>query len=233
MRLARGHESRVLRRVIDGLVDAGEVVRSRQGVFRLAASGQPVTGIAVRVAGGLVVETDAGRRLDASTDVRIRPGDRVEGVAVGARVEALRVVVPSLAPVVGVLGKRARRWFADSLDADLKGRIDLVATPTARPGAVVEIQVHGVSARTIEGRVSRVIEAGNEADRAAQALLAAHRVPQTWPFEPSELDIPSTVAAHEAAERRDYRQLPLVTIDGADARAGKFILHVFVAIKSS
>ena len=209
--------------MIDGLVDAGEVVRSHQGVFRLAASGDKVSGIATRVAsnahvaGELVVETDAGHRLGIDA-TRIRPGDRVEGVAVGDRVEALRVVAPSPVPVVGVLGKAARFWFADSLDPDLKGRIDLVDTPTARPGAVVEIQVLGISARTIEGRASSVIEAGNEAARAAQAQLAAYRVPQTWPFEPSDLDIPCAVAAHEGEDRQDYRQLPLVTIDGADAR---------------
>ena len=218
LRVARGHESRALRRVLDALVASGEVVRSRQGIFRFAASGDAVAGTTVRVAGKLLVETADGRRLDISDDTLIRAGDRVEAVATSTHAEAVRVVTPSSAPVVGVLGKAGRSWFADSLDPDLKGRIDLAATPPARPGTVVELKIHSVSARSIEGSVSNVVEAGNEAARAAKALLAAHRIPQTWPFEPSSLHIPSTVAAHEAASRKDYRQLPLVTIDGADAR---------------
>ena len=218
LRVARGHESRALRRVLDALVASGEVVRSRQGIFRFAASGDTVAGTTVRVAGKLLLETADGRRLDISDDALIRPGDRVEAVATSTHAEAVRVVTPSSAPVVGVLGKAGRSWFADSLDPDLKGRIDLAATPPARPGTVVELKIHSVSARSIEGSVSNVIEAGNEAARAAKALLAAHRIPQTWPLEPSSLHIPSTVAAHEAASRKDYRQLPLVTVDGADAR---------------
>ena len=218
LRPMRGRESHVLRRVVNGLVDAGEVVRLRRGVFRLAASGDKVAGTTVRVAGELALETDDGRRLDIDHEARIRLGDRVEGIAVGARVEAVRVVTPAPAPVIGVLDKAARFWFAESLDPDIKGRIDLLATPAARPGAVVEVQIISVSAHAIKGRVNTVIETGNEAARAAEAQLAAHRVPATWPFEPSKLGIPCAVAAHEAASRRDYRQLPLVTVDGADAR---------------
>ena len=218
LRPARGRESHVLRRVVDALVNSGEVVRSRQGVFRLAASGDKVAGTVVRAARDLAMATDDGRRLAIDADGRVRPGDRVEGVANGHKADALRVIEPSSLPVVGVLRKAARFWFADSLDPDLKGRIDLVAPPAARPGAVVEVEVCRVSPRATEGRVLGVIEAGNEAARAAQALLAAHRIPRTWPFEPAKLSIPSAVAAHEIANRRDYRRLPLVTIDGVDAR---------------
>ena len=208
----------MLRRVMDALVNSGEVVRSRQGVFRLAASGDEVAGTVVRVGRDLALETDDGRRLAIDADGRIRPGDRVEGVANGGQADAPRVLEPSPLPVVGVLGKSTRFWFADSLDPDLKGHIDLVAPPAARPGAVVELAVLRVTPRTIEARVRTVIEAGNEAARAAEALLAAHRLPRTWPFEPARLAIPSAVAAHEIANRRDCRRLPLVTIDGVDAR---------------
>ena len=218
VRPARGHESRVFRRVIDGLVASGEIVRSRQGVFRLAAAGETVTGTAVRVAGELAVQTDDGRQLNIDAAMHVRPGDRVQGVVAASGIEVRRVVEPSPVPVVGVLGKAARSWFVDSLDPDLKGRIDLVATPAARQGAVVEVQVLSVSVRTMEGQVCAVIEAGNEAARAAEAMLAAYRIPRTWPFDPSKLHTPSAVTAHEAASRRDYRGLPLVTIDGADAR---------------
>ena len=75
----------------------------------------------------------------------------------------------------------------------------------------------------VEGRVVRVIEAGDEAALAAEALLRAHKIPHAWPFDPDALDLPDAPAAAQAdartsRRRRDLRGLPLVTIDGADAR---------------
>ena len=49
-------------------------------------------------------------------------------------------------------------------------------------------------------------------------MLAAHRIPRTWPFDPKKLNVPSSVPADVARSRQDLRKLPLVTIDGADAR---------------
>ena len=75
----------------------------------------------------------------------------------------------------------------------------------------------------VEGRVVRVVEAGDEAALAAEALLRAHKIPRAWPFDPDALNLPDAPAAAQAdaqtsRRRRDLRGLPLVTIDGADAR---------------
>ena len=121
-------------------------------------------------------------------------------------------------PVVAVLARSGRGWCADSVDPAFDGRIDLATPPGADAGAVVAVQLTAVSARRAEGRVQRVIEAGNEAARAGEALLAAHRVPRHWPFDPAKLGLPIAVSATDHAGRRDLRELPLVTIDGADAR---------------
>ena len=108
--------------------------------------------------------------------------------------------------------------MAQSVDPAFRGRIDLVAPPRASPGAVAAVRVTAVSDQGAEGRVERLIEAGDEAARAAEALLAAHRVPCRWPFDPAALRLPEAVGAADRAGRRDLRDLPLVTIDGADAR---------------
>lgn len=121
-------------------------------------------------------------------------------------------------PVVAVLVRWGRGWCADSVDPAFDGRIDLSTPPAADAGAVVAVQLTTISARRAEGRVQRVIEGGNEAARAAEALLAAHRVPRQWPFDPARLGLPSAVSAADRAGRRDLRELALVTIDGADAR---------------
>ena len=99
-----------------------------------------------------------------------------------------------------------------------------MATPTtARPGAVVEVRLETTDRGRVEGRVVRVVEAGDEAALAAEALLRAHKIPRAWPFDASALKLPDGPSATDAdvptsPRRRDLRGLPLVTIDGADAR---------------
>ena len=120
--------------------------------------------------------------------------------------------------VIGRVAGHGRSWFVEPIGPDFNERIDLVAKPQAPLGAIVEVEVVGVSADGWRGRVKRLVEAGGEAARAAEAMLAAHRIPQTWPFDPEKLDVPRSVPADAAQSRQDLRKLPLVTIDGADAR---------------
>ena len=120
--------------------------------------------------------------------------------------------------VVGRLAGTPRSWFVESLDPNFKARIELVAKPQAPVGAVVEVEILGGPAEAPKGRVRRLIEAGGEAARAAEAMLAAHRIPRSWSFDVDALGVPATVDGKVVKARRDLRDLPLVTIDGADAR---------------
>ena len=120
--------------------------------------------------------------------------------------------------VVGRLDGRPRSWFIESLDPEYKQRIDLVDEPHAPLGAVVEVEILGTTLAGATGRVKRLVEAGGEAARAAAAMLAAYRIPRTWPVELDQVDVPLTVPRDIATARKDLRGMPLVTIDGADAR---------------
>ena len=120
--------------------------------------------------------------------------------------------------VIGRLEGRARGWFVESLDPEYKQRIDLVDEPHAPPGAVVEVEILGTTFAGATGRVKRLVEAGGEAARAAEAMLAAYRIPRIWPAEIDQVDVPTTVPRDIAEARKDLRGMPLVTIDGADAR---------------
>ena len=120
--------------------------------------------------------------------------------------------------VIGRVAGHGRSWFVEPIGPDFDERIDLVAKPQAPLGAIVEVEVVGISADGWRGRVKRLVEAGGEAARAAEAMLAAHRIPQTWPFDPEKLEVARSVPADAAQSRQDLRKLPLVTIDGADAR---------------
>ncbi len=214
----RRHESRGLRQVVDAMVGSGEVVVSRGGSYRLADGGERVAGVVVRDAGGLRLRDDAGRVWGLDVRDALRPGDRLTGVAVGDTVSAVSAVEPSPEPVVGLLRVRPRAAYIESLDRYLSGRIDLVATPPGREGDVVEVELLAQADGGLAGRVVGLVEAGNEAERAGEAMLRAHGIPRRWSFDPLALKVPSTVAARDIVRRRDLRDVPLVTIDGADAR---------------
>ena len=114
--------------------------------------------------------------------------------------------------VVGEAGSRIPSTL------NFKQRIDLVTPPQAPAGAVVEVELLDASPHGPTGRVKRLIEADGEAARAAEAMLAAHRIPRTWSFDPERLDVPRQVAGDGLGLRKDLRGVPLVTIDGSDAR---------------
>lgn len=217
----RGRPSRDLRRVLEALVASGEVDRHRDGRYALSArSGavDEISGEVVDVAGELRLRQADGTQLEVAPGSRVRPGDRVQAGVAGGRAVAVRVHAPSDEPLVGLLRRTPRAWFVESLDAHLSGRIDLIVPPKARAGDLVQVCLQSVSGLRAEGRVVGVFKADNEAARAAEAMLAAHRVPRSWPAELRRLRVPGSVGEAEVAGRRDLRDLPLVTIDGEDAK---------------
>ncbi|MCY3810617.1 MAG: VacB/RNase II family 3'-5' exoribonuclease [Gammaproteobacteria bacterium] len=214
----RGNESRAFRQLVEGMLRAGDLALNRHGVYRLAVD-HNVAGKVVRDDRALVLQSDDGERLTVvAGGVPVRPGDRATGIVDGREVRIATVVQPASETLVGLLYVRPRAAYVESLDPDLKGRIDLVSPTTARTGAVVEVEVLAATSSEVQGRVVRVIEAGNEAARAAEALLAAHRIPREWRADPRRLNVPQAVSQDEVDSRRDLRDLPLATIDGADAR---------------
>lgn len=122
------------------------------------------------------------------------------------------------ASVIGRLDGRPRSWFVESLDPDYRQRIDLVDEPHAPPGAVVEVEILDTTFAGVTGRVKCLVEAGGESSRAAAAMLAAYRIPTTWPAEIDRVEVPTSVPREAAKARKDLRGMSLVTIDGADAR---------------
>ena len=132
----------------------------------------------------------------------------------------------------GRTGSYAAPWV-ESLDPGLRGRVDLAVPPAgARDGAIVEVEVLEVGARRVSGRVIGVRDAGNEAARATDAALAAYRIPCVWPealvegapgdavdgATPSPRSKTAAPAVKSGDDRLDLCRMPLVTIDGEDAR---------------
>ena len=214
---SRGH-ARALRGVLDALVANGEVSRSARGGYQLDNT-ERVAGEVVASDGGLNLRLDDGRSLPLAPGQRTRPGDQVTALATNGLARAVRIVTPAETPVIGVLAGARRPWV-EVLDPTLKGRLDLAAPTTARPGAVVQVRLVAQQDGRVAGRVIDVIEGANDAALAAEALLAAHQIPREWSSDAAELArlVPPGDADALAAGRADLRRVPLVTIDGADAR---------------
>ena len=217
----RGPESRALRRLLDALVHSGEVVLARRRVYHLA-SAERLHGVVEAGLNGMAVRTDDGRVLQVRPGDLVRAGDRVAVLAQGALASGLRVLDPAPEPLIGVVADAPPGRYVQAIGPDVRGRVRLATSTTARPGAVVEVRLTATEDGGVEGRVARTVEAADEAALAAEALLRAYRIPRTWSFDPSALVFPEAPAdAHPPGAlgpRRDLRDVPLVTIDGADAR---------------
>ena len=218
-RLAKGPGTHRLRRLLRGLEHLGEVSRSADG--RYALINEPEVVKVVESFGKLVVE-GSGDELPPGSNVR--PGDRIELQAGrqrgwrGRRDGGLRVVEPSSEPLVGCVVEGYRRRYVESLDPTVKGRIEIEDDDRrARDGDIVEMSLLWQDRGRFSGRILSVLHAMNEADRAAVALLRSHRVPVEWP-DALDIDAPPSVTDSDTVGRRDLTALPLVTIDGPDAR---------------
>ena len=197
----------------------GEVGRLADGGYALVNAPEVVK--VVESFGKLVVE-GSGAELPRGSNVR--HGDRIElpsGRQSGWRARrdgVVRVVEPSSEPLIGCVVEGYRRRFVESLDPAVKGRIEIEDDDRrARDGDIVEVSLLWQDRGRYSGRILSVLPANNEADRAASALLRSHRVPVDWP-DTLDADAPNSVTASDTAGRRDLTALPLVTIDGADAR---------------
>ena len=212
--LDKGQQTHQLRRLLRGLERMGEV---RVGGGRYCLEGDETTvGEVVQTGGKLVLK---GSDVELSRGSGVRLGDRVEvrmGAA-GSQVE--RVLEPSSEPLIGCVVDRYRRRYVESLDPTIKGRIDIEGDDyAARDGDVVEVVLLWQERGRFAGRIVSVLEYRDEADRAAGALLKSFRVPTAWPEGLADVAVPAQVTTKDEAGRVDLTNMPLVTIDGEDAR---------------
>ena len=215
-----------LRRLLRGLEHLGEVVRTPDGGYALDRAAANEIDEVVEFGGGRLALRQSGDTLPP--DAGVRPGDRVETRRGSGGIEVVRVVEPSPEPLVGCLVEGHRTRFVASVDPRVKGRIDIEGDDfAASDGDIVEIvplweerreeRRRRLGRGRLVGRIVSVLESRNEADRAAVALLTSFRVPTAWPDD-VERSAPQAVTAADCESRVDLTALPLVTIDGPDAR---------------
>lgn len=232
--LGKLSEQEALAKRLGAMVRDGQLVQNRRGAYGQVDRMQLVAGTvqAHRDGFGFLIP-DAG-----GTDLFLPPrqmralmnGDRV--LVRPARVDERGRQEASVVEVI----ERGHRSIVGRLhiDQDVSYVIpdnprlqqDLLIPPQDRAGArhgqmvVAEIVVPPGTRTLPVGKVTEILGDHLAAGMEIEAAIRAHGLPHAFPdaVEAELASIPDEVRADDAEGRRDLRELPLVTIDGADAR---------------
>jgi ribonuclease R len=215
------------------------------------------------VAGGLSVHPDGFGFLTPESggkDIYIKPADLKEswhGDRVVVRLEGrrgkrregrvIRILEREIQDLIGLLGYAANTYYVEPEDEHLL--FNLIIPPDklggAQPGDVVRARVtHYPTAHlNPQGEVMEVLGPMEDAEVQTYIVVGKYGLPDQFPPEvlAEAGQVPAEISASEAARREDLRHLPIVTIDGENARdfddgvcvvknrGGSYTLYVAVA----
>jgi len=223
-----------LSRRLNAMERAGQLVRNRAGFYGPVTKMNLLAGRVIGhrdgygffkpVAGGddLMLNHRQMRRVFDGDEVLVRPGRRARN---GKR-EAIvvEVVTRKTDEFVGrIINERGVVYLQPE-----NNRIgqDILIDPSAVNGAaqgqmaVIRIVQWPTDRNMAMGEVIEVLGEHLAPGMEIDVALRNHGVPHHWPLEVTEQSkkLPTEVSAAEIVGRRDLRQVPLITIDGEDAR---------------
>jgi ribonuclease R len=196
------------RRALGGKGIVGTLSRHRDGfgfVARLDRAGEDV----------FVPPKEAAKALDGDlVRIAIVPGRG--GRTMG---EILEVVERRRRMMLGTYHARSAQSFVVPVDVELGGAVPVGETSAARDGDVVKVALDPES-KALRGTV--VESVGRPGSPRAEVLRVAYAKGFSDVFpesvEAEARNVPGEVRDEDRRGRRDLRHLPLVTIDGEDAR---------------
>src|SRR5882724_9798957 len=231
--LHTGAQREALAKRLAAMVRDGQAIEGPNG-FATAGEGERVAGrVRGRANGDVLVMPDDGSaplvlaRADTAT---LMHNDRVEVLAVGMNERGRRI-----ARLIQRTGDAPKRiggvWHA----GEVRGHVapedpghwySVEVAMRDRHGAqegdevIVEVTKRPQGESAAHGRIVEVLNNLRPSDLAARFAILRHDLPQEFPPEVlAEADrFSPTVSAEDIRGREDLRALPLVTIDGADAR---------------
>lgn len=229
-------ESPILARRLAAMVRDGQLVINRRGAYLVAARLQLVSG---RVTGhpdgyGFLCPDEGGvdLYLPAPEMKKVMHGDRIlaspiERVDRRGRREArvVEVIERRTAAIVGRIRQEGEALFLEPADRRISQTILIRpdgASKVLRDGdvAVVNLEVFPDSGRHPIGTVGEIL--GHELDPGIEIELAVrkHDLPHVFPDEVQRqaIGMPKVVRKADLRGRTDLRNLPLITIDGENAR---------------
>ncbi len=226
-------ELQTLRRRLDELKSSGQVLVNRGGEYCLSEKLDLVAGTvsAHRDGFGFLVP-DAGSVDVYLSEAEMRSlldGDRVvvrvtshgrTGRSSGTVVEILTRARTS------VVGRYQREhgigWVIGSGRSAHHFIVPDRYRSGAQPGQIVKLEImeYPAPSREAQGKITRVLGEPTEPRVLTEAAIEMFNVPSVWPAAVTKAtaDFGVEVGQSESAGRTDLRKLPLVTIDGEDAR---------------
>lgn len=228
----RGDEhQRALENRLRAMVRDGQLIRNRARNFCLVRHLDLVTGtvLAHREGYGFLRPDDGSDDLYLSgREMRqLWDGDRVAARASdGPRGREGHVVEILARGKTAIVGELRRDRGIDSVieDGDTRGEV-LVArgeSGRAKPGDIVRVEIveHPTVRSHAVGRVTAVLGRPEDPGIETEVAILAHGIPNEWPEAvlAEARAFPSDVPAKAKEGREDLRGIPLVTIDGEDAR---------------
>ena len=229
-----GRSKRALEAPLAELEQAGRLFVNRKGELCVAAKLDLVTGTVQGHADGFgfLVPDGGGDDLFLSpAEMRkVLHGDRASAKVVGvdrrgrAEGEVVEVLLRANRRIVGRLHEERGVWFVEAENRRISQ--DLVVPPGERCGAtrgqvvVVEIVEQPSAQREAIARVVEVLGNATDPGMEIEIALRKHALPFEWSEAAQRLaaKLPAAVRPADRRGRRDLTALPLVTIDGENAR---------------
>lgn len=224
----------ILRRRLRAMVRDGQLIQTRRNAYGLPARMDLVKGriSAHRDGFGFVMPDDGGSDLYISSREmrKVLHGDRVLAGVTGTdrqgRREGMIVEVLERAndSIVGryVEENGIALVVPDDPRINQDVMIPLKDTAGARPGQVVvaTIVTEPTAHQSPVGKITEILGKSGAPGMATEIAIRSHGLPYEWPdgVEEAAQGFGDSVPEDMKTGRKDLRKLPLVTIDGADAR---------------
>jgi ribonuclease R len=224
----------ILRRRLRAMVRDGQLIQTRRNAFGLPARMDLVKGriSAHRDGFGFVIPDDGGSDLYISSREmrKVLHGDRVLAGVTGTDRQGRRegmiadVLERANDSVVGryVEENGIALVVPDDPRINQDVMIPLKDTAGARPGQVVvaTIVTEPTARQSPVGKITEILGQSGAPGMATEIAIRSHGLPYEWPdgVEKAAEAFGDSVPENMKTGRKDLRDLPLVTIDGADAR---------------
>ena len=223
---------RALENRLKAMVRDGQLIRNRAGRFLLTRNLDLVTGVVLAHRDGYgFVRPDDGSPdvyLPARQMRALWDGDRVAVRVSGDRAgrregRVVHILERSKTSLVGYF--RTERGI-DYVVADDEFRTEVLIARGerrgAKPGDLVHVEIvqHPTEQSLAIGRVAKVVGRVDQPGIETEVAILAHGIPNEWPEGVLEAArrLPPHVPPRAKRGREDLRKVPLVTIDGEDAK---------------
>ena len=220
------------REILDNWVNEGELVRNNRGKYNLPENAGFVKGVFsiikdrfafvdTETEGIFIPKSSFNGALDGDTVfIKITSGDKDDKKKEG---EVVRVIKRDKDTVIGILQKNKNFGFVTpthSFGRDIYIPAGKMRNAEHNQLVVVKITFWGDQERKPEGEIIEILGDPYNTQNMIEALIIREGMSNTFPAQVLEdaRKINTNITKEEISKRRDLRNLPIITIDGDDAK---------------